>query len=185
MSCKELEWYVSKTKIFVWSMYIKMKGVPFVSFLLDIFDSMPRGHRGEIPFRVNRQTPTGLVENRVDDGVSKDTTSVPSQVADVGQTRSGSEVRGEGDSRERGAFVSPPVERSAEPVVEQRRDSTMVLDSAEAGPSRDGASSLDEVVYRRILEGLRQYEGRVNAVRGELGALVEEVEELREQSGMR
>lgn len=175
-SCKELVLYVSKT--------IKMKGVPFLSLFLQILDMMPSRRGGErLPFRVNPQILAGVVQSRSGDGGSQDNRSSPVQVADVGQSRSGSETHVDDTFREQVAQQAPSVERSPEPVVDQGASSTVVLDSAEAGPSGDGGVPLDEAVYRKILEGLEQYEWHVGGVRHELGALMKKVEELLEHSG--
>lgn len=160
-----------------------MKGVPFVSFLLYILDNMPGRRGGEKVLRVNPQPPSWVVENRLREGGLNDNSQSHSQSTEVGQAVPGREVCGEVDSREQGAVLPPPVERSPPAVVERRASSTMVLDSAGAGPSGDGAIPLDEEVYRRILEGLEQYEQHVGGVRQELGALMKTFEELVEQSG--
>lgn len=160
-----------------------MKGVPLVSFLLYLLDNMPRGPYRNIALRVNPQTPMGLVETPTDNGGSKDSTPGPSQVEDVRQGTLGRELQGEGDSRQQAAVAPVSVEKSPVRDMEQRLESTMVLDSPGAGPSRDGKTSLDEGLYKAILEGLEQYERHVGGVRHELGALMKRVEELIEQSG--
>lgn len=176
MVCKQ-------NKIFVLPMYIKMKGVPFVSFFFQFLDSMPSRRGGEKVLRVNPQPPSWVVENRLREGGLNDNSQSHSQSTEVGQVGSGREVHGENTSREQGAVLSPSVEGSPPAVVERRASSTMVLDSAVAGPSGDGAIPLEEEVYRRILEAVEQYEQHVGGVRQELGALMKTFEELVEQSG--